>query len=139
MTTNTALNIEYIDSSWEPILTFGGKNVGLVYGLQSARYIKLGKIIDFSINISLVNKGTSVGDMSITLPRRARALVNYTCTVTSSNISYGTNSALKGYIVGGEDALSILVVSSNAAKAKAKNTIFNNDSSLEITGRYFAS
>lgn len=83
MATNNALNITgvgfplydgvgnftalpYTNSTWTPVLQFGGASVGITYVTQVANYVRVGNQIFICINIVLNSKGSSTGTASIT-------------------------------------------------------------------------
>ena len=59
-TAANALN-DYEEGTWTPTLDFGGGSTGIAYSTQSARYTKIGNVVNFSFRIYLNNKGSSTG------------------------------------------------------------------------------
>lgn len=47
--------------TWTPALTFGGNNTGLTYATQAGRYMKVGRLVYWSMLITLSAKGSSTG------------------------------------------------------------------------------
>lgn len=56
----------YTNSTWTPVLQFGGASVGITYITQVASYVRVGNQIFVCINIVLNSKGSSTGNASIT-------------------------------------------------------------------------
>lgn len=50
---------------WIPTINFGGSSVGVVYSIQSASYIKLGQLVNYSYTVSISSKGSSVGALTV--------------------------------------------------------------------------
>jgi hypothetical protein len=63
--TNTGVTTFTNTTPWTPTVTFGGASVGIVYGVQLGWYTQVGDIVTAYFNVTLVNKGTSVGTMAI--------------------------------------------------------------------------
>jgi hypothetical protein len=52
---------DYEEGTWTPTLDFGGNSTGLTYSTQSARYTKIGNVVNFSFRMYLTSKGSSTG------------------------------------------------------------------------------
>lgn len=52
--------------TFTPGLSFGGASVGMTFSTQVGRYIRIGSLVWFDINITLSAKGTSVGNALVT-------------------------------------------------------------------------
>jgi len=57
---------DYEEGTWTPVIAFGGASVGVVYSTQSANYTKIGNRVFISCYVSLLSKGSSTGNVSIT-------------------------------------------------------------------------
>ena len=71
--TGSALDADTVDgvhygapTAFTPTIAFGGASVGVAYTTRVGRYIKIGKMVYFAVNILLSSKGTSVGALAIT-------------------------------------------------------------------------
>ena len=74
---------DYEEGTWTPTLQFGGASVGITYGLQRGRYIKIGKLLKLEAQIILTSKGTSTGTATIAIPfAYTAANERYTGTLT---------------------------------------------------------
>jgi len=51
----------YAEGSWTPVLEFGGASTGITYSTQTGSYVKVGKLVTVSMNITLTSKGSSTG------------------------------------------------------------------------------
>ena len=57
---------DYEEGSWTPGVAFGGLSVGVTYGFQVGRYVKIGSLVHAFGRLQLTSKGTSVGSLTIT-------------------------------------------------------------------------
>lgn len=63
---NTTTQNNCNSSSFTPVVAFGGASVGITYGTQLGRYLRVGNMVNFTIMITLTSKGSSTGTMTIT-------------------------------------------------------------------------
>lgn len=56
---------DYEVGTFTPIIKFGGGSDGITYSRQIGTYTKIGRTINFDIDVILTNKGTSKGSASI--------------------------------------------------------------------------
>jgi hypothetical protein len=59
------LDVYEEDTSFTPVLDFGGGTTGITYGTQEGDYARIGSVIFFRIDIVLTSKGSSVGTAAI--------------------------------------------------------------------------
>lgn len=60
---------DYEEGTFTPTIAFGGNAVGVSYGVQTGTYTKIGNFVFFQITLSISNKGSSTGDVTVgTLP-----------------------------------------------------------------------
>jgi len=57
---------DYEEGTWTPVLNFGGGTTGITYAAQEATYTKYGDRVFWDLQIFLSNKGTDVGNATIT-------------------------------------------------------------------------
>ena len=73
------------EGNWTPTLAFGGQAVGIVYALQTARVIQVGRLVFVSCRIDLSNKGSSTGTATLGgLPVLATAYSSFNGAVIAS-------------------------------------------------------
>ena len=80
------------DSTFVPVVSFGGASVGITYTTRVGIYSLIGNTVTFSISITLSSKGSSTGNVNISgLPFAARAsagsispFASYLASVTST-------------------------------------------------------
>lgn len=61
----TAATQNYTASSWTPAITFAGGTTGITYSTQSGTYTQIGDTVHAFGRITLSNKGSSTGQMTI--------------------------------------------------------------------------
>ena len=88
--TGTANKLDdYEEGTFTPVLKFGGGTTGITYSTQAGVYTKVGRQVNFSIEIRLSNKGSATGTCTIDdLPFTSASITgNY----GSCIISYATS------------------------------------------------
>lgn len=124
--------------AYTPVLAFGGASVGITYGTQLGRYIRVGNMITLTVDITLTNKGSSVGNATISLPSAAAAgvptveMLAFLLTVTTT----GTYTTLDLPASASTGTL-VQVIATTGAAAALTNTAFGNTSVIRISGSYF--
>ena len=83
-TTTSELLDDYEEGEWTPDLQFGGAKVGITYGNQWGRYIKIGRQVTLNGRIGLSSKGSSSGTA------RIYGLPFSTFSVTGTQMSIGS-------------------------------------------------
>jgi len=122
---------DYEEGTFTPILTFGGGSTGITYTTQTGKYTKVGNRVFFNINIDLSNKGSSAGGATITgLPFTVAE-----ATVTAAFIS---NISAAGSIPQflANSTVVDLYYQTTGSNAQYTNGLFNNNSSVLISGSY---
>lgn len=125
---------DYEEGTFTPSLLFGGGNTDLVASVSNGRYTKIGRIVAFTIYITLTAKGSSTGDATITnLPFTSvngviNPLASYFAIVSSVSghampiVSTSTTTVLLRHLTSGTTA-------SNMTQAN-----FNDTSTINIQG-----
>lgn len=102
--TATSLNLgnetmsAYRNTTYTPVLAFGGGSTGITYGTQFGRYHRVGSMVTVFIDIILTNKGSSTGNATITLPA---GLTSATGGAVVAFASVDSTSGLTGFIAEG--------------------------------------
>jgi hypothetical protein len=56
---------DYEEGTFTPVLSFGGASVGITYGAQLGVYTKIGRVVHYSIYVTLTSKGSSTGTAAV--------------------------------------------------------------------------
>jgi hypothetical protein len=130
--------------TFTPTLSFGGASAGLTYGVQTGNYMKIGRMVHFSLDILLSNKGGSVGDSQI-------AGLPYPCNIAWPTGGFGASMALQirnvGFSTGVDcyataglvpstSTINIYTNITNGAINRIGSGSFNNNSELIVSGFY---
>lgn len=128
-----------ISGTFIPVLQFGGASVGITYSKQQGQYTRNGNIVHFNINITLTNKGSSVGTVGITgLPFDiTSSLSNQTAYVNFGNITYTAGAPIFASIVSGGPVIFIGQSISGGSQTFFADTNFANNSGFGVSGFYF--
>jgi len=131
---------DYEEGTFTPTVAFGGASVGITYLTQAAKYTKVGNKVSFSIVVTLSNKGSSTGSVSIAglpfnvspstnadfIPITIGAFINITfSTVPACVAIVNTNTLILDEFISG------------GAQTPITNADFANDSTFRLAGFYF--
>ena len=126
----------YTEGTYTPVLSFGGASVGIVYATQRGNYTRIGRIVNFTMSISLTSKGTSVGNVAITLPPINALVANAVTTAGGLSVTF------TGYLIGSVNATTTIQINDQTPAGGSNsltNTNFANNSIIFAAGFYFAS
>ncbi len=129
----------YVESTFTPVLKFGGTTTGITYTTQVGQYKQIGNIVYFYINILLSSKGSATGVATITgLPVTTNGSSQVTAIGSWSNITLtalyttvGCNNSASS------TTLNLIQNGSAQATTTISNTGFANTSALIFNGFYF--
>lgn len=122
------------DSTWLPVLSFGGASVGITYSTQMGTYTRIGNVITFTLQLVLSNKGSSTGIAAITLPLASRSGIGFTAFAIVPGF---TNAPT---VIAFNNAASVGInmqsYSSLGVPTTVTDTNFSNTSLVIISGSY---
>lgn len=128
----------YQEGTFTPGVSFGGGTTGITYSGQTADYVRIGKTVFFSLDVTLSSKGSSTG---------AAAISGLPFTVGGSKLNYGgpivyasAMSGLTGALLAdprGSTTRADLYQSAATGNATVTDAEFTNTSRLIVTGFYF--
>lgn len=121
----------YGEGTFVPVVAFGGASVGVTYSLQSGRYTRIGRLVQYEIRITLSSKGSSTGSVTITgLPftAAARAYV--------AVYGFGFNTTPANPMAEIDTTTCFLVNIAAGTVTALANTDFTNTTTIEFTGTY---
>jgi hypothetical protein len=129
---------DYEEGTWTPALKFGGSSVSMT-GTYAGKYVKVGKVVYYSLSITLTAKGSSTGNTTITgLPftNASGGNENYSTTIAFMYNGLGLTGPLMPRV---DLGLTSLDVFQNGATgyATVSQTNFANDSQIQAFGFYF--
>ena len=76
------------NTTWTPVLNFGGATTGITYNIQNGTFSRIGNLVFVRFHINLSNSGSATGDATITgLP-----------VTSASSITQGINCVVWGAI-----------------------------------------
>ena len=131
---------DYEEGTFTPSLTFGGASVGITYSTRTFEYVKIGRQVTISGELTLTSKGSSTGTAQLTgLP----------FTATSGNGGYGSGCISYANSMTFTGVLGIVSIPSattagfqllnNGSQSTPTNTAFSNGTDLLISITYLAS
>ena len=122
----------YEDGTFSPVISFGGGTTGIGYSVQESSYTKVGRLCVVTGRVALSSKGSSSGDVAMTLPFTVGAFANG----GQVNLAYGTNfntySASGVTLAASQGAASAIMFSIDGGSALT-NTHFNNNTDFMFT------
>lgn len=123
---------------WTPVITFGGGNTGITYGLRTGVSCKIGRICFFSFVVTLTNKGASAGVAAVGgLPYIVNAgwLGNNAGPVAAANLGFAGGYNVFGYNLG-TNTLNLLNITNLGVLAGFTDVSFTNTTMLAGSGFY---
>ncbi len=133
-TLNLDVNNWVAPTSFTPVLNFGGATTGITYTQQDGLYTRIGRIVTFSLVITLSSKGSATGAATITgLP----VTVNGSVGQNSFVVWYQTVTCVVPTAYSSASTTSIILASTSTGTYSAlTNTAFSNSSQINISGSY---
>jgi hypothetical protein len=124
--------------SFVPSLNFGGSSLGITYSNQVGRYAIHGNVIYFEMYLSLTNKGTSSGSVTITgLPTATSSTSGLIPTFAVHADQFVSDvTQVMARTIFGSTTIQLNKFESGTA-VNLTDTDFGNYSALSITGHYF--
>jgi hypothetical protein len=123
---------DYKEGTFTPKLQFGGLSVGITYSEQTGYYTKIGNLVNIVINMTLTNKGSSVGSATITdLPFTVGANSNSPISISLYAVSFADFPAGRA----NPGSLDILLreITNAGVRTDLDNTNFANNSAMNIS------
>jgi hypothetical protein len=129
---------DYEEGTWTPVLTFGGGSTGLTYNVASGNYTKVGNRVHASCVIFLSNRGSSVGNNSISgLPYVVRQVGGGTNFISVA-AQYGDRMT-PFHCFASNDATSLTITSRSTGPASTVVSLTNSDwSNTTYIGLHFS-
>ena len=123
----------YSDSSFTPVLNFGGANTGITYSVQTGLYSRIGNIVTFYVIVILTSKGSATGNATVTgFPFAPRSSGNPAFSLFLENVTF-TNTPIC-FLSG--TTMQLKQLNSAAGASYLTDASFTNTSDFIITGSY---
>ena len=129
--------------TFTPGVAFGGGATGITYAVQLGNYIKIGRMVFFSLDVLLTNKGSSTGSATITgLPYTINSawpsggFNSLPVRFKDVGFTTGVDCYAIAYYVSGSTTLGLSTVQTGTTALQLSNTSFANSSEIAITGFY---
>ncbi len=138
---STGANIldDYEEGSFTPAITFGGGATGIAYTFQGGKYVKIGRLVFISAQISLSSKGSSTGTVLITsLPFTSDTTKPGLWTTGDySGMGLPANTYLVGRITDSAATIELFALD-NTGKTVITDAHFTNSSNIVFSATYIA-
>jgi len=120
---------DYEEGTFTPTVSFAMASVGLTYVFRSGIYTKIGRVVNFQLQISLSNKGSSTGYITIgSLPFSVSGSVR-----ANSSVYMDTGLPITTQILGTDI---YIYVASGANVINMTDSSVTNTTSFTIAGSY---
>lgn len=127
----------YTTGTVTPTLTFGGASVGMTYATQKFEYSIIGNRVFFFMQISLSNKGTSVGTAAINVPFPQVPVSTEAFVAVTNNYNFNTGGGELGVawsaIIGAGFSVRNVHPSGTVGATDAN---FLNNTTYDLSGSY---
>lgn len=128
----------YEESTFTPVVAFGGASVGVTYTSRVGSFQRIGKVLNYWIVVVLSNKGSSTGAVTITgLPYTANATHT---TIGACDFGAGSVTGLTGKamsFVTANTSAAALFQSSATGRVSITDAAITNTTTFIISGSYF--
>lgn len=124
-----------VQGNFTPQVRFGGTGTGITYSSQSGIYIKVNKLVNFWLGVTLSNKGSSTGHATVTgLPFAVNGLC--LCHVGGDFLNLGADLAIGGVLPNATTEVSLRRFNANGNPDPLNESHFTNSSIIYLTGSY---
>jgi hypothetical protein len=129
---------DYEEGTWTPAMTFGGSATGVTFDIAAGTYVKVGRLVFFSLYIDLSSNGTGTGAAAITgLPFTSEAGVGAAATVTLWSGMSGIVGTPCGLVVAGDTKINLNMSGATASVAMTDTNV-TNSAAFGLSGCYLA-
>ena len=128
----------YEEGTWTPTILFGGANVGMTYGYQLGRYIRIGRNVYINCYVYPSNKGSSTGVVTISgLPFTSSSTAGnaHALSVWLTTFTFGISINPTARIVPSATEIQMYFMNTGTA-AQMTDTQVNVSSEFTVTGMY---
>lgn len=131
-----ALSNNTNQTSYTPVVTFGGASVGITYSVQQGYWSRVGNNVFFNVRLVLSSKGSSTGDLGITLPSTPSSATNnqFAVAVYPDQLT-GVSGGICGRITGGNTVMDF-VYTGTGTQTQIGDTKCTNSLFMILSGFY---
>lgn len=134
-----ALNY-FEESTFTPSLTINNGTTGITYTTQSGQYTRVGKNVNFVINITLSSKGSLTGAVRITgLPFTSNTLIGCCSVGFFGSFNLGAVYPLLADVAPSNTVIQIYQQIDGVTSVAIQDSDLTNTSQIRLTGSYWAS
>lgn len=127
--TNGELQFDSPNSTWTPVISFGGGSTGITYSSQSGIHFRNGDLVFFTLQITLTSKGTSTGSVLISGLPYAALSDSY------GRIGFYINfKDCHWFIINNSSTINLAELNSSTF---LDNVDFNNNTIIRLSGFYY--
>jgi hypothetical protein len=127
---------DYEEGTYTPAFDFTSGNGTLTYDTRYGRYTKVGNIVNCTIYMGILSKGTASGDCRITLPFASNSTTgNYQCSVCWIGSATGTAGSYMVYTAPNE-ALARFQYSNTGAQSNLTSSNCQNATGFMVNITY---
>lgn len=118
------------ETSWNPVISFGGASTGVTYTTQVGQYLAIGFLTVAMFNIVLSSKGSSTGNAAITIPATSGGGNRVGGGILTNYANLSSVTTLPWAQIGPSATTAPLVVEGTGTVTALVDTNFTNTSSL---------
>ncbi len=122
----------YAEGTFTPVLKLGGATTGITYGTQAGYYTRIGRMVQFQVDIILTSKGSATGQLTITGAPFSAATRAYTAIFGSAMTATYTDLMAEM-----DAAIWYPAYSTGGSIVGMDNTNITNTTTLRFTGTFF--
>ena len=124
---------DYEEGTFTPAVAFGGGTTGITYSTQLGQYVKIGRFVYASFNVTLSNKGSSTGSATVTgLPFSISSTVTYGICIANT---FSLNSTIQTVLQMSSGG-TIMDIKGGGTDANIGNSDFTNSTQVRATVAY---
>lgn len=127
------INFSNNQSTYTPVLAFGGSSTGITYSTQTGYYCVIGNLVIYSASLVLTNKGSATGAATISLPAYT-STGSFPTTVQLQNVTF--TGLIFGTVPLSSQLVNLQQCASGGAASSLTDTNFANNSVVTISGFY---
>lgn len=125
----------YITGTFTPTYTAGGASTGVTYSTQTGTYTKIGRLVFFTLRVTLSNAGSAAGAVAYAALPFAAASRDFSVSVSFYNSFSGLTGAPVGFIASGASSISMRQTGA-ATVANITQANITNTADIIISGSY---